>query len=273
MKRLAVIAGVALVFAGPVLGEVSIELKTGGAGSVVQKAPNALPNEAVADFGTPRFWSSLDSFDMHPNSSGFAAVRSSTSGLFCSSASTDSQAVGQLQVPHGVRLDLVRFWFFDSGAEDMTMSLRSACLPDFAAAIPTLSPLASITSSGTGGVGSLSSFLPTSTIADNQSCTYQVTVQFGNGTGSCSPSLGFYKGRMQWFRQIPPAPAVATFTDVPVGSQFFAEVEALVASGVTAGCTASQFCPGNALTRLQMAAFLARALGLPKNTIADPANP
>jgi hypothetical protein len=65
-----------------------------------------------------------------------------------------------------------------------------------------------------------------------------------------------------WARQISPAPAVATFTDVPTGAQFFREIEALVDSGITAGCTASQFCPDQAVTRRQMAAFLARALGL-----------
>jgi hypothetical protein len=33
-------------------------------------------------------------------------------------------------------------------------------------------------------------------------------------------------------------------------------------SGITAGCTANEFCPDLAVTRRQMAAFLARALGL-----------
>jgi hypothetical protein len=65
-----------------------------------------------------------------------------------------------------------------------------------------------------------------------------------------------------WSRPISPAPATASFTDVPVGSQFFAEVEALKASGITGGCTATTFCPTATVTRLQMAAFLARALGL-----------
>lgn len=271
MKRLAVVAGVALVFAGPVLGEESIEMKLGGAGSVVQKAPNPLPNEPAADFGTPSFWSSLDSYAMHPRDSGFIASRSPTTGLCCNTSSTDSRAVGQIQVPHGVSLRFFRTWFFDSGSEDMTMSLQSACLPDFAAALPTQTALGSITSVGAPGVQSAVAVV--SGIADNQSCTYQVTVQFGNGTASCQGAHVFYKARMQWNRQIPPGPAIATFSDVPVGSPFFAEVEALAASGITAGCTATQFCPGNSLTRLQMAAFLARALGLPKSTISDPANP
>ncbi len=65
-----------------------------------------------------------------------------------------------------------------------------------------------------------------------------------------------------WTRQIPPAPGSATFSDVPVGSIFFQFVEALYASGITAGCGGGNFCPNTAVTRGQMAVFLATALGL-----------
>jgi hypothetical protein len=65
-----------------------------------------------------------------------------------------------------------------------------------------------------------------------------------------------------WKRQISPAPAVATFDDVPVGAFGFRHVEALAASGITAGCDATHFCPNDPLTRVQMAVFLAKALGL-----------
>ena len=39
-------------------------------------------------------------------------------------------------------------------------------------------------------------------------------------------------------------------------------VEALVASGITAGCGNGNFCPDAPLTRGQMAVFLSKALGL-----------
>lgn len=72
-----------------------------------------------------------------------------------------------------------------------------------------------------------------------------------------------FKGcRFFWQRQISPAPAVATFVDVPPGHAFFQFVESLASSGITAGCAAGQFCPDQPVTRAQMAAFLARALGL-----------
>ncbi len=58
------------------------------------------------------------------------------------------------------------------------------------------------------------------------------------------------------------APATATFDDVPSDSTLFPFVEALVASGITAGCGNGNYCPGAPLTRGQMAVFLAKALGL-----------
>jgi S-layer homology domain len=62
--------------------------------------------------------------------------------------------------------------------------------------------------------------------------------------------------------QISPAPATATFVDVPVGSFGFRQIEALASSGITAGCDATHFCPNSPISRAQMAVFLAKALGL-----------
>lgn len=59
-----------------------------------------------------------------------------------------------------------------------------------------------------------------------------------------------------------PPPATPTFNDVPVGDGAFQFVEALVASGVTAGCGGGNYCPDAPLTRRQMAVFLSKALGL-----------
>ncbi len=65
--------------------------------------------------------------------------------------------------------------------------------------------------------------------------------------------------------QVSQAPSVATFADVPVGSIYFPFVEALFKSGITAGCGGGNFCPNTAITRGQMAVFLATALGLQWN--------
>jgi len=62
--------------------------------------------------------------------------------------------------------------------------------------------------------------------------------------------------------QVSPAPGTATFGDVPTTSSQFKFVEALYASGITAGCGGGNFCPDSPLTRGQMAVFLAAGLGL-----------
>ena len=65
-----------------------------------------------------------------------------------------------------------------------------------------------------------------------------------------------------WRRQISPPPATPTFGDVPASDSGFPFIEALAASGITAGCTGGNYCPDANLTRRQMAVFLAKALGL-----------
>jgi hypothetical protein len=76
--------------------------------------------------------------------------------------------------------------------------------------------------------------------------------------------------RIRWKRQVTPAPGTATFNDVPTNHPFFQFVEALSASGITAGCGTDIYCPDAPLTRGQMAVFLSKALGLhwPWNAVA-----
>lgn len=81
-------------------------------------------------------------------------------------------------------------------------------------------------------------------------------------TVSADESTGFRMAQIRWRRQVSPAPAVPTFNDVPTGHPQFQFIEALVASGITVGCGSGNYCPDNAVTRGQMAVFLAKALGL-----------
>ena len=68
--------------------------------------------------------------------------------------------------------------------------------------------------------------------------------------------------RIHYRLQVSPAPATATFADVPVGSPFHRFVEALAAAGLTAGCGGGNYCPNTPVTRGQIAVFMAAALGL-----------
>ncbi|MDJ0498105.1 MAG: right-handed parallel beta-helix repeat-containing protein [Acidimicrobiia bacterium] len=59
-----------------------------------------------------------------------------------------------------------------------------------------------------------------------------------------------------------PAAPTDYFTD-DADSVFQADINALAASGITRGCSPTEFCPEKSVTRGQMAAFLDRALDLP----------
>jgi hypothetical protein len=62
--------------------------------------------------------------------------------------------------------------------------------------------------------------------------------------------------------QVSPAPPFADFNDVPTDHPYFQFVEALSASGITAGCGNGDYCPDRPITRGEMAVFVAKALGL-----------
>lgn len=63
------------------------------------------------------------------------------------------------------------------------------------------------------------------------------------------------------------ASAVVPFDDVPAGHPHGNGIDYIAGAGITVGCTATAFCPGDSLTRGQMATFLYRSSG------NDPATP
>ena len=50
-----------------------------------------------------------------------------------------------------------------------------------------------------------------------------------------------------------------SFPDVPVSHQFYAAIEDLFHNGITGGCAGGGYCPGNSVTRAQMAVFLMKS--------------
>ncbi len=80
---------------------------------------------------------------------------------------------------------------------------------------------------------------------------------------AANPNFQFFGWvEVWWHRTVSPAPATASFNDVPTNHPFFQFIEALRASSITGGCGNGNYCPDAALTRGQMAVFLAKALGL-----------
>jgi hypothetical protein len=101
---------------------------------------------------------------------------------------------------------------------------------------------------------------PINEVIDNSRFSYWIGIDLG----ACDPLHTFRQACLAYRYQVSPAPAVASFGDVPPGHPFFQFIEALKASGITGGCQASPqlYCPDQALTRGQMAVFLSTALGL-----------
>ena len=94
---------------------------------------------------------------------------------------------------------------------------------------------------------------------DNQQHRLLLETAFGpNGDDTTS-----FTGTVVGYRlQVSPAPLPPEFADVPESDPGFVYIEALAGAGITAGCGNGNFCPDAAVTRRQMAVFLAKALGL-----------
>lgn len=182
-------------------------------------------------------------------------------GIWCVSGNAVLQ--GQLlDLPHGARLEFIDFWLFDASDEHINGEVYEVCLPDLGAGEPSWTLLGDVDTVGNSGNG-FYTFPVGNRPVDVESCQYAVRVRLDDGSNCSEHSdLIFRKARAQWRRQVSPAPATATFDDVPASHLFFQQIEALVDSGITAGCGGGDFCPNAPLTRGQMAAFLAKALGL-----------
>jgi hypothetical protein len=110
----------------------------------------------------------------------------------------------------------------------------------------------------TPGCGSFPAVVTPPVVVDNS--TQVLDLQVSTGPSSATT---FSAVRVNYRLRVSPPPATATFpSDVPAGHPFFRFVEALAAAGITGGCGPGAYCPDAAVTRGQMAVFLATALGL-----------
>jgi len=88
----------------------------------------------------------------------------------------------------------------------------------------------------------------------------------GCGGGNYCPTGSVTRGQMAVFllkaehgSTFVPPPCTGIFPDVPCPSQFADWIEQLFAEGITGGCGGGNYCPGNPVTRAQMAVFLLKA--------------
>jgi uncharacterized repeat protein (TIGR01451 family) len=98
----------------------------------------------------------------------------------------------------------------------------------------------------------------------------ELGITAGCGTNVFCPGNNVTREQMSIFiiramGQTPVNPATGVFTDVPPAVFTFSAgfMEKMKELGITAGCGTNIFCPGNNVTREQMAIFLQRAFNLP----------
>jgi hypothetical protein len=176
---------------------------------------------------------------------------------FIDPGSGSAEVWAPLTLPSGVLVDFLDLYYKDTEPDN------EICV-DLVGMTGTTAPLVDVlaTSCSTGSAGfGYASHLVAIQIDNDvaQSGAQYVLVVY---TPFPSSFLQFKAVDVWWHRQVSPAPATATFDDVPVSHPFFQFVEALSASGITAGCGNNNFCPDAPLTRGQMAVFLGKALGL-----------
>jgi hypothetical protein len=224
-------------------------------------------------FGTGYFLTWLGAADFRPRSSASSYDFSTTDGFFYQSSGVAGIFIAPLSLPAGAKVASVRLYYYDSDeSSGLVLSLcraASESLPPTGNSFTCPYSVANVMSE-MPGYATLAltpdlTFRYAEDLEPNgipNDVNWMVAVQFVGALSQFNRVRGV---RLYWSLQISPAPALASFTDVPVGSASFQAVEALRASGITLGCTATEFCPTQAVTRQQMAMFLARALGLSWN--------
>jgi len=183
---------------------------------------------------------------------------------------TDGRLGAPIQLPSGARVVSMKMEFYDISAENSLHATLRSCVvsdcidhPAAGAGPPDCVTPGSLCSGAAfaGGLASETADLTADDITvDNLTHTYLVEVTMSGNGSIGSHRIGSVV--VGYILQVSPAPATATFGDVPASHPFFQFVEALAASGVTGGCGGGNYCPDAPLTRGQMAVFLAKALGL-----------
>ena len=173
----------------------------------------------------------------------------------------------QLNFPLGATIHYMFAFLYDNDSADWTFSFRGYESGTYSA--PSFVNYAQASTSGTPGYTYvyldaadtvIRAFANISGDSAQNEVGYDLLLWCGPPANRAN--MGFWGAEINWSRTVSPAPASATFSDVPTGFWAFRYVEALYSSGITAGCGGGNFCPNSPITRAEMAVFLAGALGL-----------
>jgi hypothetical protein len=271
LHRITVIAGVVLLLAAPTWAQRIDEfdaLPTPDIGAVIPGGDGVGEGES---FGLATQWTVYHASRWQPwNGTATPAYHSAT-GYIYPSGSVSGSYWTQIDLPAGALIDAI-CWLFNDDTASGQWHLDFA---GYEAAYNGTSPYWIDFDSYASGMAETPGYAvqcryldPDVLIRQHDDLNndghnhYQSYVLYAYTTGSPVTSLELFGAVARWTRVISPAPTGATFDDVPVGAFGFQHVEALVDSGITAGCGGGNFCPDAPLTRVQMAVFLAKALGL-----------
>jgi hypothetical protein len=197
--------------------------------------------------------SSEVTYDFTPNPGNVSLYRTNAAG--------DVWLLAPIHLPTGALMTSFEFLFCDTSATKAFLSflvINDKTVPSFSQ--PQL-----VTSTNPETPGCIiRSFTPATPVeVNNDLNNYSLEVNLGGNPSVGDNTIVLSQARVYYRLQVSPSPAVATFpVDVPTTHPFFRFIEALAASGVTAGCGPGVFCPDDPITRGQMAVFLAAALGM-----------
>ena len=208
--------------------------------------------------GTQDYWIAATEFT--PIDNGCSMDYAGLYGFSMAGTCSNDWAFAQLNLPAGARTTTVMCYAYDvDGSVDVQWNFDRVEY-DYSTGPITITTLATQTKAWSSGWTEIwTSANHTILYRDGDfRQMYFVNVRLNAGNAN----LRLYGCRVWWHRQISPAPAVQTFPDVAPGFWAFQDIEALAASGITTGFPDGTFRPTANVTRAQMAAFLARALGL-----------
>jgi hypothetical protein len=190
------------------------------------------------------------------------AFESSTEFRRSANSGTSVNLLAATHLPAGVVVDYVELDYCDTDAGTVLGSPIDVVLTVYDCNYlgSGCNPLKSLTSSNGNVVNTGCGYVSDATLSytvDNNTRELMLAVLLFNDSQQTSLA-GVIVG---YHLQIS-APSGQTFGDVPPNYLYYRAIEALAASGIASGCGNGNFCPDQAVSRGEMAKFLANALGL-----------
>jgi hypothetical protein len=236
------------------------------ASAVVLVAPAVVP-EAAAQGLAPDYYGTADANYHYVSAEEFQSNNSdgylqNQHGFWRCASLSGLNVVAPLRLPSGALVDGYTVIFDDSSADGNISVWLSRYWVSALGTAGTTRIGPTFASSGDPGITSSWVELDPDLTISYFNATFSTQSYVLTAAIECRDDLSFRGVIVRGNRQVSPAPALATFNDVPTGHWAFQFIEALADSGITAGCGGGSFCPDNTLTRAEMAVFLSKALGL-----------